>query len=304
MCEPGGVIGSTINAVLKLVELTLAYREVSKDTQQLLSNIELTDSKIDTALRLRRVKSAYLDPHLKREVDRDIDITKRIVSSVGQTIERCRADLETNQDKVKPINRLRWMFRDSEAFLSQERTLANCLQALACDISQMTAASPPPTLVEPPTYSQTMAFHKPMWSPSVRRKLAQQRSRSSLVSTAIDERVETEVLGSESPSPAMRIHDGHPMAALEGDMQFRRPTSFGSEETLLDCSSEEEGRGWQHSLSLNEPLLLPSTQLPDETCEIEAPVIDHKIDVIVVEQSLGSDLDAPKPKRLRSACIR
>ena len=54
------------------------------------------------------------------------------------------------------------MFRESEAFLSQERTLANCFQALACDISQMTAVSPPLTLVEPPTYTQTIAFHKPM----------------------------------------------------------------------------------------------------------------------------------------------
>ena len=123
--------------------------------------------------------------------------------------------------------------------------------------------------------------------------MAQQSSRSSLSSTAIDEGVETEVTESDFPSPAIRIHDGHPVAAPEADTQFRRPTSFGSEETVLECSSGEEGRGGQHSLSLNEPLLLPSTQLPHETCDIKAPIVDHKIDVTMVEQKPGSNLDAP-----------
>jgi hypothetical protein len=173
-------LAASVNTIFKLIEFGLAYKEVSKDTQQLLTNIELTDRKLSAAKQLRRVKSFFLEASLKDEIDRDIEAAEQTVNFIGRTIEGCRVDLEMHHGHVRPLRKLKWLFRNNDAFRSQGWTLSNCLAALISDINRLDNINPPPSLVEPPSYEQATKFHGQLRSPTHRRRLAKQRSTSSL----------------------------------------------------------------------------------------------------------------------------
>jgi hypothetical protein len=166
-----GVVSSSIIASLRLAEFGVHFADVSNETRQFLINIELVGQKINTARRLRRVKSGYLDPHTKKDVDNDIDTAERVLKLIGESIEKCRVDLDVNES-VRAHNRLKWLLKDYQSFCSKERTLSNSLQALICSISLMSQIKPPEGL---PSYESATQFTKGLVrGPTQRRKMAQE----------------------------------------------------------------------------------------------------------------------------------
>jgi hypothetical protein len=171
-----GLVASSVNACLRLAEFGLHFADVSNETRQFLINIQLVDQKINTARRLRRVKSGYLDPHTKTDVDNDINTADRVLHLIGESIEKCRVDLDVNES-VRAHNRLKWLLKDYQSFCSKERTLSNSLQALICSINQMSLVNPPP-LDGPPSYGKATQFSKGLFrGPTLRRKMAQETVR-------------------------------------------------------------------------------------------------------------------------------
>jgi hypothetical protein len=169
-----GLVASSINASIRLAEFGLHFADVSNETRQFLINIQLVNQKINTARRLRRVKSGYLDPHTKTDVDNDIDTAERVLKLIGESIEKCRVDLDVNES-VRAHNRLKWLMKDYQSFCSKERTLSNSLQALICSISQMSLIKPPE---DPPSYEIASQFTKGLVrGPTQRRKMAKETVR-------------------------------------------------------------------------------------------------------------------------------
>jgi len=166
-----GLVASSINASLRLAEFGLHFADVSNETRQFLINIQVVDQKINTARRLRRVKSGYLDPHTKTDVDNDIATAERVLELIGESIEKCRVDLDVNES-VRAHNRLKWLMKDYQSFCSKERTLSNSLQALICSINQMSLVKPPEG---PPSYQSATEFTKGLVrGPTLRRKMAKE----------------------------------------------------------------------------------------------------------------------------------
>ena len=194
-------MGSAIIVTFRLIEFGLHYADVSSETKELLKNVELVDRKINSARYLRRVKSGWLDSRMKEEVERDIEIAQEIVTSIARTIERCRKDLVA-ENRVTAINRLRWIFRDNEAFLSKERTLSNSLIALTSDIGQMTTIN----VAEPPSYESATRFRGPLRGPTVRRQIAKQKSNASLATL---DHAEAAHNASTPSLHTVHTHDGH-----------------------------------------------------------------------------------------------
>jgi hypothetical protein len=169
-----GFVASSINASIRLAEFGLHFADVSNETRQFLINIQLVNQKINTARRLRRVKSGYLDPHTKTDVDNDIDTAERVLKLIGESIEKCRVDLDVNES-VRAHNRLKWLMKDYQSFCSKERTLSNSLQALICSINQMSLIKPPE---DPPSYETASQFNKGLVrGPTQRRKMAKETVR-------------------------------------------------------------------------------------------------------------------------------
>lgn len=165
------LIASSINASLRLAEFGLHFADVSSETRQFLINIQLVDQKVNTARRLRRIKSGYLDTHTKTDVDNDIDTAVRVLQLIGESIEKCRVDLEVNES-VRAHNRLKWLMKDYQSFCSKERTLSNSLQTLICSINQMSLIKPPES---PPSYDSVTQFTKGVVrGPTLRRKMAKE----------------------------------------------------------------------------------------------------------------------------------
>jgi hypothetical protein len=169
-----GFVASGINACIRLAEFGLHFADVSNETRQFLINIQLVDQKINTARRLRRVKSGYLDSHTKADVDNDIDTAERVLKLIGESIEKCRVDLDVSES-VRAHTRLKWLMKDYQSFCSKERTLSNSLQALICSINQMSLIKPPE---DPPSYEVASQFTKGLVrGPTQRRKMAKETVR-------------------------------------------------------------------------------------------------------------------------------
>ena len=177
-------IPASIVAVFRLIEFGLSYSEVSKETSELLENLKVIDRKINETKSLRRMKSGWLDTHAKNNIDLDIVAASNILKSIGATIESCRRDLAAN-NRVTAFNKLRWLFRDNQSFLKQERTLSNCLSALISDITTMQLLNNNTGDLLPPPYDphhQLLSRGPTLLGPNVRRQLAKQKSSASLAS--------------------------------------------------------------------------------------------------------------------------
>ena len=177
-------IPASIVAVFRLIEFGLSYSEVSKETSELLENLKVIDRKINETKSLRRVKSGWLDTHNKNNIDLDIAAASNILKSIGATIESCRRDLAAN-NRVTAFNKLRWLFRDNQSFLKQERTLSNCLSALISDITTMQLLNNSTGELLPPPYDphHRLPSRGPtLLGPNARRQLAKQKSSASLAS--------------------------------------------------------------------------------------------------------------------------
>ena len=178
-------IPASITAAFKLIEFGLQYAEVSKETRELLHNLDLVDRKIQHTKNLRRVKSGWLDSHRKEDIDKDIDAAVNILKSIGATIESCRRDLAAKKS-VTALHKLKWLFRDNQSFLKQERTLSNCLSVLLSDISTMLLLNTSTGDLLPPPYDPHHRFPSrvpTLVGPMARRWLAHKKSSASLASS-------------------------------------------------------------------------------------------------------------------------
>lgn len=221
MDPSASAISSSITTIIRLVEFGLHYAEVCNETRELLYNIDLVNGKINIAKNLRSAKETWLDNHIKANVDHDISIAEEAVKSIGITIEGCRVDLQSKQT-VSALNRLKWLLRDNQAFLSKERTLSNSLQALNTDILIMNSVGPSSD-APPPAYDAINRFRVPLRSPASRLRLRKQRSESSLASwTEFSE----EKIVSETQVRHIQTHDGRLTVPNETDCPLESETSM------------------------------------------------------------------------------
>jgi len=175
---------SASNALLTLYKHGLHYKEIPAEVEQLRHAIRNLETSIQTSKRLRRQKSRYLDHLIKTEVDDTVKRSQDVLDNICQTIEGCRADIDT-KGTVSVKNRLDWMFRGHGQFMSQGMTLNSCVTLLGTQITRMDNTCAP--LETPPNYDDSMAPEQNLRPPAVRgaerkrgRKLSSQSSLGNL----------------------------------------------------------------------------------------------------------------------------
>lgn len=151
MVEPVSFVGASAasaGTILKVIQHGFQYREVPNDVQAFQHSIESFDGTLLTVKRLRRIKSHLMDERDKHEIDQNIKRGVEIFNDISTAIEACRKDL-SNKGTVSLRNRLLWLMRDHQTFISRTHTLSICHQSLNCDITGMRQLQPPNS---PPSY--------------------------------------------------------------------------------------------------------------------------------------------------------
>ncbi|KAK4942989.1 hypothetical protein LTR10_017374 [Elasticomyces elasticus] len=141
-----GALFSGLNAIVKGVSYGAHFVDVPKEVTQLQQNIQTADQSINTAKRLVRLKSHYLNPYLVKESQSSIDAVENVLRHVRDSIEDCRKDLEV-KNTVSVKHRAIWVLWKNQEFLSKLETLNTCLGALNRDILRLEMASPPPVVL-------------------------------------------------------------------------------------------------------------------------------------------------------------
>ncbi|KAI1618592.1 hypothetical protein EDD36DRAFT_460229 [Exophiala viscosa] len=103
-----GALFSGLNAIVKGVSYGAHFVDVPKEVTQLQQNIQTADQSINTAKRLVRLKTHYLNPHLVKESQSSIDAVENVLRHVRDSIEDCRKDLEV-KNTVSVKNRAIWV---------------------------------------------------------------------------------------------------------------------------------------------------------------------------------------------------
>ena len=129
MPDPVSAVTSSINATVKILEITYELKAVDEQTADLLSTTRHVDSMLQHAHRLRRLKAGLLNTSERAMVDTVIDDTENALRGVARLVEPCRVDKAT-KNTIGFGHRIIWLIRDNPSVRDKHQMLQICYQSL------------------------------------------------------------------------------------------------------------------------------------------------------------------------------
>ena len=157
--DPFSIVIPSINATIKILEVTYQLKAVDDQTADLLSTTRHVDFMVKEAHRLRRLKAGLLNASERTMIDQVISDTEDALRSVARLVESCRVDKATKKI-IGFGHRVMWVFRDNPNVRDKHQKLQVCHQSLsiafAClyskDVVVIAPAPEPSSEEQPPPY--------------------------------------------------------------------------------------------------------------------------------------------------------
>ena len=157
--DPLSIIIPSVNATIKILEVTYQLKAVDDQAADLLSTTRHVDFMVKEAHRLRRLKAGLLNTSERTMIDRVISDTEDALQSVARLVESCRVDKATKKG-IRFGHRVMWVFRDNPNVRDKHQKLQVCHQSLsiafAClyskDVVVIAPAPEPSSEDQPPPY--------------------------------------------------------------------------------------------------------------------------------------------------------
>lgn len=127
--DPLSAVSSSINATIKILEITYQLKAVDEQTADLLSTTRHVDSMVQEAHRLRRLKAGLLNNSERTWIDAVISDTENALRGVAKLVEPCRVDKATKHG-IRFGHRVMWVFRDNPSVRDKHQKLQVCHQSL------------------------------------------------------------------------------------------------------------------------------------------------------------------------------
>ena len=127
--DPVSAITSSINATIKILEITYELKAVDEQTADLLSTTRHVDSMLQHAHRLRRLKAGLLNASERAMIDTVIGDTEDALRGVARLVEPCRVDKAT-KSTIGFGHRIMWLIRDNPSVRDKHQMLQICYQSL------------------------------------------------------------------------------------------------------------------------------------------------------------------------------
>ena len=128
--DPLSTIIPSINATIKILEVTYQLKAVDEQTADLLSTTRHVDFMVKEAHRLRRLKAGLLNASERTMIDQVISDTEDALRSVARLVESCRVDKAT-KNGIGFGHRVMWVFRDNPNVRDKHQKLQVCHQSLS-----------------------------------------------------------------------------------------------------------------------------------------------------------------------------
>ena len=128
--NPLPMIVPSMNATIKILEVTNQLKAVDEQTADLLATTRHVDFMVKEAHRLRRLKAALLNVSERTMVDQVISDTEEALRSVAKLVESCRVDKATKKG-IGFGHRVMWVFRDNPNVRDKHQKLQVCHQSLS-----------------------------------------------------------------------------------------------------------------------------------------------------------------------------
>ena len=128
--DPLSTIIPSINATIKILEVTYQLKAVDEQTADLLSTTRHVDFMVKEAHRLRRLKAGLLNASERTMIDQVINDTEDALRSVAKLVESCRVDKAT-KNGIGFGHRVMWVFRDNPNVRDKHQKLQVCHQSLS-----------------------------------------------------------------------------------------------------------------------------------------------------------------------------
>ena len=161
--DPLSTIIPSINATIKILEVTYQLKAVDEQTADLLSTTRHVDFMVKEAHRLRRLKAGLLNVSERTMIDQVISDTEDALRSVAKLVESCRVDKATKKG-IRFGHRVMWVFRDNPSVRDKHQKLQVCHQSLSIaftclyskDVVVITPAPERSSEEQPPPYDQQL----------------------------------------------------------------------------------------------------------------------------------------------------
>ena len=128
--NPFSAISSSINATIKILEVTYQLKAVDQQTEDLLATTRHVDPMVQEARRLRRLNAGLLNTNERTMIDTVISDTEDALRAVATLVEPCRVDKDTKKS-IRFGHRVMWVFRDNPSVRDKHQKLQICYQSLA-----------------------------------------------------------------------------------------------------------------------------------------------------------------------------
>lgn len=127
--DPFTAVSSSINATIKILEVTYQLKAVDEQTADLLSTTRHVDFMVQEAHRLRRLKAGLLNASERNMIDTVISHTEDALRAVAKLVEPSRVDKATKRS-IGFGHRVMWVFRDNPSVRDKHQKLQICHQSL------------------------------------------------------------------------------------------------------------------------------------------------------------------------------
>ncbi len=127
--DPLTAISSSINATIKILEVTYQLKAVDEQTADLLTTTRHVDFMVQEARFLRRLKAGLLNTRERTMIDRIISDTEDALRAVAKLVDRVRVDKDTT-NSIKFGHRVTWAFRDNPSVRDKHMRLQVCCHSL------------------------------------------------------------------------------------------------------------------------------------------------------------------------------
>lgn len=189
--DPLSAVSSSINATIKILEVTYQLKAVDEQTADLLSTTRHVDFMVQEARRLRRLKAGLLNTSERIMIDTVINDTEDALRAVAKLVEPCRVDKSTKKG-IRFGHRVMWVFRDNPSVRDKHQKLQVCYQSLTVVFACLYSKDP---VVIAPAPEGKIEEQPPPYDPELKELLDWQNRRKGRKSLGDKEAPTSEDLG-------------------------------------------------------------------------------------------------------------
>lgn len=262
--DPLSAVSSTINATIKILEVTYQLKAVDQQTADLLSTTRHVDFMLQQASRLRRLKAGLLNTSERTMVDTVISDTEDALRAVAKLVEPCRVDKDTTNG-IKFGHRVMWVFRDNPSVRDKHQKLQICYQSLTIVFNCLYSKD---VVVIAPIPEVRNEEQPPPYDPQLKELLEWQNRRKGRKSKGERESIRDESLGvtNGNANPTHVAGTSSPcLLAIDLDDSGRTSSLSSYTDMFSESLVTPTADALPSALSNSDTLLSPATPSADST---------------------------------------